>query len=238
MLHRFLILFLTLCSAAATAMAQSADFDKIKRQKPDFKEIQSQINDRTSPYYYPRLMKEYLANDTIMKLDKYRYLYLGYCLQEDYNPYRNPSQAANVAMNINRANLTRRECETVIKQATQALDDNPFDLQQMTLLISALRQNSQTALADIWQYKFNYILMAIVSTGTGLDEENAWYVIEPQHEYVLLNTMGYIITNHLFYEPYFEYLTVSAPTGYPAGGYYFNIHHILEEYYRKFPDEL
>lgn len=230
------ILFIFLC-CGLTAAAQS-NFDKIRREKPDFTQIKKEINDRTSDYYYPRLMAEFERNDTIMKLDKYRYLYLGYLLQEDYNPYR--SSNANIAESamVNRARLTREECEDVIASANHALQDNPFDLQQMAMLIEALKQTRQETLAKIWQYKFNYILMAIVSTGTGIDEENAWFVIEPQHEYMLLNAMGYTVTNHLFDEPYYEYLTVADNNGLEAGGYYFNIHHLLEEYYRKYPEEL
>lgn len=227
-----------ICLCMGLAVAAQTNFDKIRREKPDFTQIKKEINDRNSDYYYPRLMAEFERNDTIMKLDKYRYLYLGYLLQEDYNPYR--SSNANIAESamVNRARLTREECEDVIESANLALQNNPFDLQQMAMLIEALKQTRQETLAKIWQYKFNYILMAIVSTGTGIDEENAWFVIEPQHEYMLLNAMGYTVTNHLFDEPYYEYLTVADNNGLEAGGYYFNIHHLLEEYYRKYPEEL
>ncbi|MDE5800003.1 MAG: DUF4919 domain-containing protein [Paramuribaculum sp.] len=231
------ILLLLLLAVSIGASAETTIFDRIKRTRPDFAEIKKQINDRTSDYYYPRLMEEYLRNDTLMKLDKYRYLYLGYSLQEDYNPYREPAFTNLTANTVTPANMTSAQCDTIIHYANLALEDNPFDLQQMAVLISALRQRGRTGLADIWQYKFNYILMAIVSTGTGLDEENAWYVIEPQHEYILLNMMGYTVTNHLFYEPAFEYLTVVDARGAHADGFYFNIKHLLEEYYRKFPDD-
>lgn len=222
----------------AIAVQAQTNFDKIKREKPNFTEIRRAINDRTSDYYYPRLMQEFEKNDTVMKLDKYRYLYLGYALQEDYNPYRSSNKSIEESLNVNRARLTPAECDEIIANARAALADNPFDLQQMSFLIQALRQKRQDSLADIWQYKFNYILMAIVSTGTGLDQDNAWFVIEPQHEYILLNSMGYIVTNHLFDDPYYEYLTVVNKAGDSAGGYYFNIHHLLEEYYRKYPEEL
>lgn len=234
---RHIILAISLTCAALTAMAQN-NFDKIRRERPDFAKIKTEINDRNSEYYYPRLMAEFQKNDTLMKLDKYRYLYLGYAMQEDYNPYRSPAVTNTTTIDIERARLSVEECDEVIRLANLALEDNPLDLQQMALLIAALKQKRQDALAKIWQYKLNYILMAIVSTGTGIDEENAWYVIEPQHEYMLLNSMGYTITNHLFYEPYYEFLTVADPAGIQAGGYYFNIRQILEEYYRKFPEEL
>lgn len=235
-MKRLLFIILTVVSAF-TASAQ-LPFELIKREKPDLKQIQRQINDRTSPYYYPRLMDEFQRNDTIMKLDKYRYLYLGYMFQEDYNPYRISAFATEVTTKYNRVNPTRQECDSIIKYANMTLADNPFDLDQMSSLIAALKLKGQTNLAKIWQYKLNYVLMAIVSTGTGMDEDNAWYVIEPQHEYALLNLMGYTVTNHLFYEPYYEYLTVIDPQGSATGGFYFNIATILEEYYRKFPDEL
>ncbi len=234
---RYIFLAISLLTLSLTASAQT-NYDKIRREKPDFEKIRTEINDRNSVYYYPRLMKEFQQNDTIMKLDKYRYLYLGYAMQEDYKPYRSPSVSNASAIDIQKARLTNEECDEVIRLANLALEDNPLDLQQMAVLIAALKQRRHETLAKIWQYKLNYILMAIVSTGTGLDEDNAWYVIEPQHEYMLLNSMGYTITNHLFYEPCYEYLTVKDPSGSNAGGYYFNIRQILEEYYRKFPEEL
>lgn len=214
-------------------------FENVKREAPDLALIKKQINDRTSPYYYPRLMDEYQRNDTLMKIDKFRHLYLGYMFQEDYNPYRPSVIESNVdQQSLNKGELSRQECDSVITQSQLELQNRPFDLMQMSNLIKALKLKGKTNLAKIWQYKFDYILMAIASTGTGADEENAWYVIEPQHEYVLLNAMGYIVTNHLFYEPYYEYLTVRTAQKAKAGGFYFNIHTVLQEYYRKYPEEL
>lgn len=222
-----------------TAFAQSKSLlPNIKREKPNMEEIKKAVNDRNSPYYYPRLMEEFEKNDTLMKLDKYRHLYLGYMFQEDYQPYRPSNMARKMETVYNKPNPTRQECDSVIKYAGLALKDNPFNLSQMMGLIHALRLKGKRNLADIWQYKLNYILMAIVSTGTGLDEENAWYVIEPSHEYILLNMMGYTVTTPLFYDPYYEYLKVMSPRGVSAGGFYFNIKTILDQYYLKFPDEL
>ena len=237
MSQRSIITSVILLISAFSAFAQQLPLDRLKREKPDIEQIRREIVDRSSPYYYPRLMAEFERNDTTMKLDKYRRLYLGYMFQEDYNPYRSNPFSKIVMENYNRNNLTRQECDSVIKYAKIALADNPFDLNQMSALISALRLSGQRNLASIWQYKLNYILLAIASTGTGLDEENAWYVIEPQHEYALLNIMGYTITNHLFYEPYYEYLTVVHPDGQSSGGFYFNIENILREYYRKYPND-
>ena len=233
---RHTILLLLAIILGSTAYSQV--LPQLKREKPDIEKIKQAINDRTSPYYYPRLMEEYRRNDTLMKIDKFRHLYLGYMFQEDYTPYRSGEHPLRFTRkDSNDGKLTRQECDSVIAYAERALDDNPFNLQEMVLLINALREKGKTNLASIWQYKLNYILMAIVSTGTGLDEENAWYVIEPQHEYVLLNMMNYTVDDHVFYDPCYEFITVRDRDGKTAGGYYFNIGNLLEEYYRKHPDE-
>ena len=94
-------------------------------------------------------------------------------------------------------------------------------------------------LANIWQYKLNHILEAIVSTGTGLDEENAWIVINPQHEYNLLNFQNYVVKGHEDRPPYYDYIIVE-PNGKKGAteGFYFNVLYMLQEYYRKFPEPL
>ena len=232
--HILLTLLMVVIGSSAV-MAQKL-LPELKRERPDLEKIRQETYDRTSPYYYPRLMKEFQRNDTLMKIDKFRRLYLGYMIQEDYNPYRPSAYATRLEGEYEKPNLTRQECDSVIKYAEMSLANNPFDLKQMMYLIAALRMKGKVNLANIWQYKLNYILMAIVSTGTGLDKDNAWYVIEPQHEYVLLNLMGYTVDNHQFADPYYEYITVRDPIGQDAGGFYFNIKTILQEYYRKYPE--
>lgn len=230
-----LIIFLLAAATAATAEV----LPQLKREKPDLEAIKRATQDRTSPYYYPTLMKEFQRNDTLMKIDKFRHLYLGSMFQEDYNPYRSSDRPVQYEAIFSKAKtLTRQECDSVILYSTRALADNPFNLGEMVMLINAYKTKGKTNIAKIWQYKLNYLLMAIVSTGTGKDEDNAWYVIEPQHEYVLLNMMDYTVADHQFKEPAYEIITVRNRQGKEAGNYYFNIGPLLEEYYRKHPEEL
>lgn len=231
------ILILTLILTILPSITAQLPFERLRRDKPNLEKIRREITDRGSKYYYPRLMEEYLRNDTLMKLDKYRYLYLGYMFQEDYDPYReSPAPSMNSDLYHN-TNPTSAQCQQIIDNAQRALASNPFDLRQMSALIAAYNLLGQTDIAKIWQYKLNYLLMAIVSTGTGEDEDHAWFIIEPQHEYVLLNMMGYQVTNHLFYDPYYEYLTAVDVAAGKKGGFYFNLQPLLQEHYRKFPEE-
>lgn len=233
-----LLILLSLLIAAATGARSQTLIENLPREVPDLDSIYTEITDRTSPYYYPRLLDEFERNDTVMKLDKYRRLYLGAMLREDYDAYR-PStvRAEDPTSIINHAMLTKAECDAVIKYSSAALADNPFDLVQMLNLSRALRARGRTSLADIWNYKVRQLLMAILSTGTGADEENAWFVIEPQHEYVLLNALGLTAKKHIFIEPSYEYISVTDSEGHDLGGFYFNIAAPLEEYWRKHPQE-
>ena len=233
-----LFFIIALVSALSAVTSAQLPFERLTRTKPDLAKIRAEITDRGSKYYYPVLMKEYLSEDTVMKLDKYRRLYLGYMFQEDYDPYR-PSAAPDMTGPLYHSTLpTSAQCEQIIANAKTALAGNQFDLRQMSAMIAALNILGKKDQAARWQYKLNHLLMTIVSTGTGEDEEHAWFVIEPQHEYVLLNMMGYQVTNHLFYDPFYEYLTVVDLNAGKKGGFYFNLQPMLQEHYRKFPDEL
>ncbi|MBD5308694.1 MAG: DUF4919 domain-containing protein [Paramuribaculum sp.] len=235
---RRLTILINITIAAALNLAAQISFDEIKREAPDLDSIYTEITDRTSPYYYPRLMEEFERNDTTMTLDKYRRLYLGAMLQEDYDAYRPSAYRERRKMpQFNARNLTGAECDTIIKYAAKALADNPFDLGEMLNMSRAQRSRGNNALADIWNYKLRMLLMAIISTGTGADEENAWYVIENSHEYILLGALGLTVKNHLFIEPCYEYISVTDPDGNALGGFYFNIQTNLEEYWRKHPAE-
>ncbi len=208
---------------------------KIKVEKPDMAQIEAAVNDKSSKYYYPKLMAEYERNDTIMQLEDYRYLYYGYIFQEDYDPYRKSEYSKKVDELYLVNKHTRAECDSIIKYAELSLKDNPFDLQQMNYLIYALREKRKVNLANIWQYKLNHILLAIVSSGTGLDKENAWYVIIPSNEYQIINFMGYQAVSQKFERPYYDHIYIEKKNDKSPDGYYFNIEDILREYNRKNP---
>lgn len=203
-------------------------------EAPDMEQIHREVTDPESQYYYPDLMARYEQNETIMTLDDYRRLYLGYVFEEDFNPYRTSNYAPVVEQLYYKSQHTKSECDEIIKYAQLSLKDNPFDLQQIDYLIYALREKKKNNLANIWQYRLNHILEAIVSTGTGLSPEQAWYVICPQHEYFILNRMGCTAQKYEFLPPWFDHITVAAKSEKDSTEYYFNSRYFLKEYQRKY----
>ena len=51
---------------------------KFEVKKVDFDKIKEEITNPNSKYFYPKLMKSYLSNDTVLDFEGYRYLYYGY----------------------------------------------------------------------------------------------------------------------------------------------------------------
>lgn len=207
-------------------------------------EIKRRITDSNDKYYYPKLRKLYERNDTIMTPEEYRYYYLGYIFQEDFNPYR-VSEYSSITDSLSfLPKHTKQDCDTIIKYAELSLDDNPFDLKQMSFLIYALKEKRKDMRAKIWQYRLENILGAIKSTGTGEDIDNAWFVNSPAHEYALINAMNFTATGYKEAAPGIDYISIERTESKPGRrkdktpeGFFFNVRNLQEEYDRKFSDQ-
>ena len=240
--HNILLTILIL----ATAILSPSIFalKKIEVKKPDMEEIKRRITDSNDKYYYPKLRKLYERNDTIMTPEEYRYYYLGYIFQEDFNPYR-VSEYSSITDSLSfLPKHTKQDCDTIIKYAELSLDDNPFDLKQMSFLIYALKEKRKDMRAKIWQYRLENILGAIKSTGTGEDIDNAWFVNSPAHEYALINAINFTATGYKEAAPGIDYISIERTESKPGRrkdktpeGIFFNVRNLQEEYDRKFSDQ-
>lgn len=236
-MKRILVMFVLSILAIPAFSAGKA---KMQVERPDMDKIRREVNDPKSRYYYPKLMERYEKNDTVgMTLQDYRHLYLGMIFQEDYNPYRKTEYDHKVEELYYKTQHTRQELDSIDKYAHLALLDDPFDLSQINFLIYALRKRGKNNLANIWQYRLNHLIEAILSTGTGLDHDNAWIIIDPKHEYNIVNFRNAVVSRVDFEQPFYDNITVfyddpKASDKLP-GNFYFDVRYILEEYNRKFP---
>ena len=196
-LHSTLIALAVMIAGCFTAAAQGRQVSAspakktVKVERPDLDKIKAETLNPKSRFYFPKLMKRFEKNDTVMTTEEYRYLYLGYMFQEDYDPYRVSPYDEKTAPLKTRSKHTRQEVDTLIKYAELSLNDNPFDLRHMSFLVHALKEKEKTYRAKFWEFRLENLLAAIKSTGTGEDVENAWYVIYPAHEYDMVQLLGY-----------------------------------------------
>lgn len=239
------ILPILLLAGTCSAMGAQANKRKITVEKPDLEHIQRITQDPSSRMYFPKLMEKFNKNDTVMTQEEFRNLYLGYIFQEDYDPYRTSPYAAVTDALRNKATHTKAEADTIIKYANLALQDNPFDLRQMSLLVHVLKEKKKDMSAKIWEFRLEHILGAIKSTGTGEDIENAFYVIYPMHEYDMIQLLGYEATDVDFIEPGYDYLTVRPDEetarrlrDRASKGFYFDVQLLTDQYELKHPEEI
>lgn len=223
-----LVLVMCVCMSAGNQK-------KLVIAKVDFEKIKKETQDPHSRYYYPRLMKSFLSNDTVMSIDAYRHLYYGYVFQEDYNPFRESEFGTVVEQLYYKRDLTRAECDTIEKYAELSLADNLFDFDQMKFYIHVLRQKKKYARANVRQFRLDRLVATIMSSGKGTKEE-PWVVITPGHEYNMVNFMGYVATNHQELGNGIDYITVEKKKGKSIEGFYFDVSAMMEMAEKKFPE--
>lgn len=206
---------------------------------PDLQAIEKASTDPESPYFYPKLLRQFMANDTTMTPEAFQYFYYGTMFQEDYDPYRqSPNQALRdeLAPIYAKEKRTRAEREKMSDYANQVLEDNPISLSQLTNRIFVYERNHKDELAKIWQYKLNHLLLVIAASGTGTDADNAYVVVYPRHEYDFLNLMGRNAESQRFEGPYYDVITTTSKG--KTTDVYFNIEEMLKQYFKKHPSEL
>ena len=237
----------TAAATPAPAAAPKVKTDskrKIVVEKPDLDEIRRITLDPQSKFYFPKLKKKYEVNDTTMTPEEFRNFYLGYMFQEDFDPYRVSPYSNKTDDLRSKPSHTKEEIDTITKYAQLALQDNPFDLRQMSFLVHVLKEKRKDMRAKIWEYRLEHLLGAIKSTGTGDSVENAWFVMYPEHEYDMVQLLGYEAVDAQFIEPGYDYLAVqpdetdTRKRDKSAKGFYFNVIVPQQQYKLKHPEEI
>lgn len=220
----------------AVSIAAIAQQSRVEVEPVDFNHVRTVTSNPKSDYYYPKLLKLFESNDTArFKLQHARNLYYGYTFQEDYDPLRESRHASVVEDLYYRNDHTRAELDTIEHYADLTLDDNIFDLSQMTYEIFALKAKKKHAKAAIRQFRLDRIIYAIMSSGKGT-KESPWVVIMPDHEYDIVNFLGYVAKSHETSDDGIDCITVQPVKGRNATAFYFDLRRALEVAALKYPD--
>ena len=228
---------------AVTAISWGQSQEGPKRNEPgkfaikkvDFNHVKEVISNPNNAYYYPKLMKAYTSSDTTLSIEGWRNFYYGYTFQEDYNPFRESVYSNVVEQLYYKQPHSRAECDSIEKYAEKSLNDNMFDLNQMNFFIYVLKEKKKHARAAVWQYRLDRLIAAIMSSGRGTKEE-PWVVIAPEHEYNIINFLGFVATEHETMDGGIDYIKVQPVAGKSAEGFYFDISRMMQIAALKFPD--
>lgn len=222
------------CVTTSMAITTTAE-SKLDIRKVDFAHVKEVTENPKSIYYYPKLLRSFLSNDTVMSIEAYRNFYYGYTFQEDYNPFRESVYSNVVEKLYYKEPHTRAECDSIEKYAALSLNDNLFDMNQMKFFIYALKEKKKYTRAAIRQFRLDRLIATILSSGKGTKEE-PWVVITPEHEYNIINFLGYVAIDHEELEGGIEYIKVQPKEGKSTQGFYFDVSRMMEVAELKFPD--
>ena len=199
----------------------------------DFEQISKDILSKRSEFYYPALMRRYLDNDSTLNLVDYRYLYYGFALQEDYNPYRISPFQAKLKEFSEIENKDKSVCDSIVKYARKSIDDFPFDTRSMNMLIYAYQCLGDKDQSTLWTIKLKSILDTIISSGDGDSMDSPYYVIYAPHEYEIVYRYGLVPTQISMPDSVTDFIEVEK-NNFDIEGYFFNIKKPLEAYGLKF----
>ena len=219
----------------AQTLPERAQPGKFAINKVDFDHIKEVTSNPDNAYYYPKLMKAYNSNDTTLSIEAWRNFYYGYTFQEDYNPFRESVYSNVVEQLYYKQPLSRADCDSIEKYAEKSLNDNMFDMNQMNFFIYVLKEKKKYARAAVRQYRLDRLIAAIMSSGRGTKEE-PWVVITPEHEYNIINFLGFVATEHETLDGGIDYIKVQPVAGKSAEGFYFDVSRMMQVADLKFPD--
>ncbi|MBQ2485232.1 MAG: DUF4919 domain-containing protein [Muribaculaceae bacterium] len=230
-----LLTILSLTAVALLLMPRAQAEDKFNIRKVDFEHVREVTNNSKSIYHFPKLLRLFNSNDTSMTIEAYRNFYYGYVFQEDYNPFRESVYSNVVEQLYYKQPHSRAECDSIEKYAELSLNDNIFDLNQMQFYIYVLKEKKKYARASIRQFRLDRLIAAIMSSGKGTKEE-PWVVIAPEHEYNIVNFLGYVATDHQDMGGGIDYIAVQPKEGKTTQGFYFDVSRMMRVAALKFPD--
>lgn len=160
---------------------------------PDYDYLKTVINDKSSPFYYPKLLKRFAAADTSLSIEELHCLYYGYVLQPDYNPYLHPEEVDEALKFLNKDEVSKKEAKKAIKLLNKAIAETPVHLP-----LYAYRHYANSVLYGIESKQaaedaFRYLaLMGVVrSSGLGNGYDNAFHVAITNHSYLLMQYYGF-----------------------------------------------
>jgi hypothetical protein len=218
-----LIVLLIALLASLTVFAQEREIEA-----PNFKKIKKQIRKKKSAYYYPELFQRYVDLDTSLSAEDFKYLYYGFTFQKEYKPYGTPVLRDSLASYLKRENMLAEEYRLAAGIAGDLLQESPFRLRETFIAAVAYEMAGDEAMSSIYFDFFEKQVDAIMSSGDGLSDETAFFVIYIPDEYEILEVLGFKYGGEQSLTTTGCDLLKIAENQYGIGEIYFNVSRLLE----------
>lgn len=181
------ILFILALSASIIFQAKSQDFFKA----PDFAQIERNVKEQASSYYYPNLMSKYQTGAAQMTPEEGRHLYFGYVYQTGYVPTDTSEFNSKLVAVLSKQSFVPEDYKNILQYADALLLEDPFNLRALNAKLLVYAQENNTDQYKKAALKRRIVQDAIVGTGDGMSEKTPFYVIKVAHEYDILPFLGF-----------------------------------------------
>lgn len=158
---------------------------------PDMAVIEQVTKDASSPFYFDRLMEKYLNGDAELSIEESRHLYYGYVFQPGYVPTDTSSYNNRLAEVLSRNSFSASDYADIVLYSDELLKEDPFNLRALNAKMLVYAQQDKSEEYKKVARQRRVVQDAIISTGDGMSENSAYYVIKVAHEYDILPFLGF-----------------------------------------------
>lgn len=207
------------------------------KQAPDYKKIKKEITDKSSKFYYSKILKRFTENDTSLRAKDYHYIYYGYFFNDNYNAMGNLS-AYTDSLNV----LTNKKVWLIddkrnyLKYNLELLRSNPLELDILMHVFMAYKELKMDDEAELFRIKIKAILETILATGDGQSCATGYHVLKVSDEYNILSYLGFKYGGSQSLTPdQCDYLKLRENEEHMEG-LYFDVKEIFKNYYKMFEE--
>jgi hypothetical protein len=189
-------------------VAVIASVGSLSAQKvPEEEDILAKTMSTDSPYYYPAMMIRYLAGDVTLTDEHYYYLYYGYAYDDAYDGHATlPGENRMLEIFASSPMPSKAEARVMIEAAEENMAVDPFNPGNINMMTFAYGILGDTINEIVSADRFDKIIRAIESSGTGLKESSPWHVLRFTHANDVVAALGYQIVNRQVRTSTVEYI--------------------------------
>ncbi len=181
------ILFILIFTTSVILQTNAQDLFKA----PDFAQIERNVKEQASSYYYPNLMNKYQSGTIQMTPEEGRHLYFGYVYQPGYVPTDTSEFNKKLAEVLSKQSFVPEDYKNILQYADALLLEDPFNLRALNAKLLVYAQDNNAEEYKKVALKRRIVQDAIIGTGDGMSEKTPFYVIKVAHEYDILPFLGY-----------------------------------------------
>lgn len=164
---------------------------------PDYKQIEKDIQDKNSAFYYPSLKARYAVADKTLTIDELRHLYYGSALIVENTPTEAAAQALeNFGAILKKENPTPNDYLLALKYSDTLIKYKPYSILLKHYRVFCLKEMGRYDEAIVERDQIEMIAEAILSSGNGASETSSIHVVDIDNEDDAINLLNFTVAGN------------------------------------------